>query len=118
MFRIIRTLGKSGVQNDPTSTGQEMALSRRHSGLVLHEFQDQVHNGNVFIANLGLGTTPLDMVKTTYDADQPQFVIDVPLGTTVIPLRLEVVNETEAGTLNEVIWGAANALVGAGTSTE
>src|SRR3990167_705512 len=117
MFRIIRTLGKSGVQNDPTGTGLEMALSRRHSGLVLHEFQDQVHNGNVFIANLGLGTTPLDWVKTAYDADQPQFVIGVPVGTTIMPLRLEVMQETEAGTINEVIWGYANANVGAGTST-
>lgn len=116
-FRIIRTLGKSGVQDSPSSTGQEMALSRRHSGIVLNEFQNEAHQGNVYIANIGVGTTVVDWVKTAYDADQPQFVIDVPAGVTIMPLRLEVMQETEAGTLGEVIWGFANANVGAGTST-
>lgn len=117
-FSTTRTSGKSGVRDDSgQNTPGTHGLSRRGSGLYLHEFQDQAQAGNVYIANIGVGTTVVDWVKTAYDADQPQFVIDVPTGITIMPLRLEVMNETEAGTLGEVIWGFANANVGAGTST-
>ena len=117
IWKTLRTNGKSGVPSQPADFETNPRMSRRGSPLQVHEFQEQAWNGNVYIANIGLGTTVVDWVKTTYDADQPQFVIDVPSGTTIVPLRLEVQQETEAGTLNEVIWGFANANVGAGTST-
>lgn len=82
---------------------------------LLHQFS---LDGRVFGVNLGTDTTPEDFAKTTYDADQPQLVLDVPNNTTVIPLSLRVVLETSAGTLNEVTAGVASVNVGSGTSTE
>ena len=74
-------------------------------------------DGRVFVANVGTASTPVNFAETAYDADQPQFVIDVPSGKTALPLNIKVVLETSAGTLNEIIVGSAAALVGAGTST-
>lgn len=94
-----------------------MAGNSRGAGLVLPEHFAAVAEGRMFVANIGTATTPTSFAKTTYDADQPQFVIDVPSGKAIQPIVLKVVLETEAGTLNEVIWSVSDGLIGAGTST-
>jgi len=73
--------------------------------------------GRVFVANRGTATTPVSFAKTAYDEDQPQLVLRVPEGTTIIPLYCEVVLEDSAGTDNEIIWGVTANDIGNGTST-
>ena len=71
--------------------------------------------GKVFVASAGTVTTPLTAVA--FDADQPEITISVPADTVIIPIRVDVVLESFAGTDNEIIvWRTSNA-IGAGTST-
>jgi len=74
-------------------------------------------DGRLYNAVMGTASTPVDFAKTAYDADQPQFVVDVPTGVTILPLNLLVMFETQAGTINEIIVGVAATLAGSGTST-
>src|SRR3990167_8353236 len=101
-------------QNDQE---RQMAGNRRAEGLVLPAHFNAVSEGRVFVANVGTASTPINFAKTAYDADQPQAVIDVPVGTSIIPLAFKGVMETEAGALNEVIASVSQTLTGAGTST-
>lgn len=94
-----------------------MAGNHRGEGLFLPAHFNAVAEGRVFVVNQGTETTPIAYAKTAYDADQPQLVIDVPVGTTIMPLAMKFVSETEAGTLNEVIFSVSQTLTGAGTST-
>lgn len=71
--------------------------------------------GKLFQTSSGTITTPLQF--KAYDADQPDFVIDVPSGTTIIPVWIQVHEETSAGTINEVLAMVSSGLIGAGTST-
>jgi hypothetical protein len=69
----------------------------------------------VFVASAGSATTPLTAVA--FDLDKPEITISVPTGTTMIPIRVEIVLESFAGTDNEIIvWRTKNAIP-AGTST-
>jgi len=72
--------------------------------------------GRVFHANVGDLTTPVTF-RVAADADQPESVIDVPTGTLIVPINIQVHLEDSAGTNNEIIALANPALVGAGTST-
>lgn len=80
------------------------ALARAIEGLVYH-------------ANIGGANTPVSFAKTTYDADQPQLVIDVPSDKAIIPLGIKVALQDSAGTDNIVRVAASTVNVGAGTST-
>lgn len=99
--------------------GQERVArgNRRGEAVVIPSFLQASFDKRVYQAGIGSASTPVSMAKTAYDADQPQLVIDVPSGVTIVPLELLVSLETSAGTLNEVIWGCAGDNVGAGTST-
>lgn len=101
------------------SEGQErVARGNRRGELVsIPSFLQASFDKKVFQASIGTASTPVSFAKTAYDADQPQLVIDVPSGTTIVPLELEITLEDSAGTDNEVIWGCAGDNVGAGTST-
>lgn len=94
-----------------------MVATPRGSGLVLPEYFAAVAEGRVFVANRGTASTPISFAKTAYDADQPQLVIDVPAGTAIMPLYLEIVLEDAAGTDTEMIWSVSDGLLGSGTST-
>jgi hypothetical protein len=72
--------------------------------------------GKLFTAQLGTLTTPVTF-RVAADADQPEMTIDVPLGTTIIPVSMRVHLEDSAGTDNEIVVQANPALCGAGTST-
>ena len=99
--------------------GQERVSrgNRRGEQIVIPSFLQASFDKKVFQASIGTATTPVSFAKTAYDADQPQLVIDVPAGTTIVPIELTVDLEDSAGTDNEIIWGCAGANVGAGTST-
>ncbi len=71
--------------------------------------------GRLVGVSLGTITTPITF--KAYDADQPELVIDVPSGTTIIPVHIDVYLEDSAGTDNEIIAITATNNVGAGTST-
>lgn len=72
--------------------------------------------GKVFQAQVGTLTTPTTF-RIGIDLDQPELVIDVPEGTTIIPVSIDVYLEDAGGTDTEVVAAANPALCGAGTST-
>lgn len=72
--------------------------------------------GKLFTAQVGSLTTPTTF-RAAIDLDQPELVIDVPSGTTIIPVHVAVYLEDAAGTDNEILAAANPALCGAGTST-
>lgn len=74
--------------------------------------------GRLFHAGTGSASSPSTFTATaSYDATQPELVVDVPSGTTIIPVRMMVYFETSAGTLNEWWAVTSTGVVGAGTST-
>jgi hypothetical protein len=50
-------------------------------------------NGDVFVANGGSASSPATFAGA-YDADGPDFVIDVPDGTTIVPLAINIHYQT------------------------
>ena len=73
--------------------------------------------GKVFFAQQGNAGTKLDFAETAYDEDQPQFAIRVPEKTICIPLSLNLLFDTIAGTGNYIFWSTTTNDIGAGTST-
>ena len=73
--------------------------------------------GRLFQAHIGSATTPVSFAKTAYDSDQPQLVVDVPAGTSILPVKIELHLEDSAGTDNEIMAVVSTTAVGAGTST-
>lgn len=74
--------------------------------------------GEVFVANSGTATTAVTFAGA-YDADGPDMTIDVPSGTTIIPLLIEVHYESVGTTLlQQCIASVSNTLaaVTAGTA--
>ena len=71
--------------------------------------------GKVFQAIHGTVTTPIAFVE--YDADRPDFDLDVPTGVAALLTRIDVYIEAAAGTINEIIATTSNNLAGAATST-
>ncbi len=55
-------------------------------------------NGDVYVANSRF-LTDAGTFAGAYDADGPDFVIDVPLGTTIVPLKIDVYYESVGSTL-------------------
>lgn len=98
-------------------TEKPLRLNRRSEGIVLSPLIQASLDKKVFMAHIGLASTPVSFAKTAYDADQPQLVVDVPDGKTIVPLEILLVLEDSAGTDNEVIALASGTNVGAGTST-
>jgi len=72
--------------------------------------------GRVFNASVGTATTPITF-KTGYTTAQPELAVDVPSGTTIIPIYVGVYLEDSAGTDNEVVMLTSTTAVGAGMST-
>src|SRR5689334_5470783 len=72
--------------------------------------------GRLFLASVGTLTTPVTF-SIGLTALQPSVVVDVPAGTAIIPLYLNVHLEASAGTINEVVFLTSESAIGAGTST-
>jgi len=73
--------------------------------------------GRVYSAIVGSAATPTSFAKTTYDADQPQLVVDVPDSTAIIPIRAQLALQDSAGTNTQILTLASTVNVGSGTST-
>lgn len=90
-------------------------VNRQGSLVVVPQKMQWALEGRVFTSGHGSETTPLTAVA--YDQDQPEFVLSVPTGTTVVPLNIRVHTEGSTGTAKEVIiWRVTNN-IGDGTST-
>lgn len=73
--------------------------------------------GRIFQANYGQGTTTVTC-KTGLTAAQPDTNLDVPFGTSVVPLAIHVAMATMAGTANHIFFQASTGnVVGNGTSS-
>jgi hypothetical protein len=104
---------------DTFSNGQfrNVAINGRGEMVGMPWWQQMVAEGNVFTVNIGDASTPNVFTETAYDQDQPQFGLDVPSGTTIIPLSCTLYWENQAGTDNEFFMRMDDGLLGAGTST-
>ena len=79
--------------------------------------QAKVAEGKVFAANGGRGSGPITFAGA-YDADAPDLHINVPLGTTIIPVYLEVIYEAVGTeTTMEIIGLASSTGSAAATGT-
>lgn len=65
--------------------------------------------GRVFVANGGTDTSPITFAGA-YDPDAADFVIDVPDGTAIIPISIEVNLQVTGASLFEVIMLASRTL--------
>jgi hypothetical protein len=72
--------------------------------------------GRVFNASVGTASTVATFLATWVES-KPQLNIDAPLGTTIIPLRMQVYLEAQAGALTEIFATSGTNNIGAGTST-
>ncbi len=72
--------------------------------------------GRVFVANGGTDTSPITFAGA-YDADAGDFTIDVPDGTAIIPIFVEVNLQTTGASLFEVIMLASRTLVAVSSGT-
>ena len=93
------------------------AASKRKEAIVIPWVHQLVMEGRCYHCDVGTLTTPISHADTTLDPNQPRIAIDVPAGTTIIPLTLDIYVEDSAGTDNEFIWITQTSLCGAGTST-
>ena len=109
--------GSISTAPDGTSV-DEFAVSRRKELINLPWTHSLVLEGKCYHGDIGTLTTPISQADTTLDPNQPRVCIDVPAGTTIIPLTLNIQIENQAGTDNEWIWVTQTSLCGAGTSTE
>jgi hypothetical protein len=98
----------NGVQVDVTGT-------RDGAIYVCDYITGMALEGKLFQVNHGTVTTPITFIA--YDADRPDFALDVPSGVAVIPTRIEVYLEDSAGTDTEIIVTTSNNNTGAATST-
>jgi hypothetical protein len=74
--------------------------------------------GKIFLASHGSASTPINFnAVADYATTKPMLTIDVPAGTTIIPISIQVFFETAVGTLTECFAVAGTGNVGAGTST-
>jgi hypothetical protein len=100
----------------PEHGAVDLRLTPRGEIIGMPFFSQLALDGRVFVANLGKASTPITY-KAAYDADQPEGVIDVPKGTTIIPITIDIAIEEATGAGNEIVIGSAASLAGAGTST-
>ena len=89
-------------------------VNRQGSAVVIDQYLQWSIEGRMFVASAGTETTPLTALA--YDQDQPEFVLSVPTGTSVVVENITVDTEGSTGTAKEVIiWRVTNN-VGNGTS--
>lgn len=74
--------------------------------------------GRVINASVGISITPVTFATTAaWVITQPSLSIDVPSGTMIVPISIQVALQTEAGTLNTVLALTGTSNFGTGTST-
>lgn len=73
--------------------------------------------GRAYTAMVGDEESPISFAKTTYDASQPQFVLDCPAGLAIVPTSIELYLQDAASTDNLVTALTTTLNVGIGSST-
>lgn len=101
-----------------TNDDKRMAVRGARDGSlsVIPEIEMLAREGRIFAANVGTLSTPTTF-RVAIDLDQPELVIDVKDGKTMIPLSIDIYLEAALGTLTEILAKTSQNLVGAGTST-
>lgn len=112
--RVGQYAGFQAPATDETTI--DVRLSRDGSLRTLQLAQTLALAGRVFVVNYGQGTTFVT-AKTGLTAAQPDFDLDVPAGTAVIPLSLSLSFGAMTGTVNHFFVQRGSNLVGAGTSS-
>jgi len=101
----------------PNTQGPNAGLINQHgtpdgAAYVENRMEGWVRKGLVFTANAGTATTPITFAGA-YDADGPDLVVDVPDGTSIIPLFLSVTYEAVGTTLLLETFASASGTLGA-----
>jgi hypothetical protein len=109
------TTGKIRVKNQ-----SDVRLTATPDGAlyIADYYLNMALEGRLFQAFTGSGTSPVTFALS-YAANTPQFVVDVPTATSIIPVRIQVYLEASASanpTPILAVTGTSN--VGAGTSTQ
>lgn len=115
------SLGRAGVASPERSTSDALEkacrLLRDGTLSMADFFVVCAMEGVLCHADVGTVTTPITF-KTGFTVAQPELVVDVDEGYTILPVCLQVHLEDSAGTDNEIAAHASKGTkVGAGTST-
>lgn len=105
----------SPVLDDGSEQGQ--VLDSYGATVTMSEVEKWKRDGKLYFYNRGNTTTPVTYTNTAILYTRPSQVIRVPIGKTIIPIRLANYFEAAAGVINEGVWIACNNDVGAGTSS-
>lgn len=112
----LRVIGQTTSKGRAGNGGNVGVTGTRDGAIYVCDYiQALAMEGRLFNASHGTITTPITFL--TYAAKRPVFALDVPSGTAVIPTKIEVFLEANAGTVTEIIAGTCGNLLGAGTST-
>jgi len=101
----------------PETGGPNAGLILQHgtpdgASYVESRMQSLVRKGTLFTANGGTGSAPATFAGA-FDADGPDFVLDVPSGTSIMPVYLSVTYETVGTTLLLETFASASGTLGA-----
>lgn len=88
----IATVRQNSYGNWSEGQDRRLRINRRAEAVVMPAWQQYVFDGRMFVANGGIGSTVITFAGA-YDADAPDFYLYVPNGTTIIPVRIEVIYE-------------------------
>lgn len=105
------------IDRKTSNIGRSTGLSNQHGTLDGASFTADVNmlralNGDVFVANGGTASSPVTFAGA-YDADGPDFVIDVPDGTTIVPLAINIHYQTVGTTLLLETFASVSGTLGA-----
>ncbi len=114
LFTIAATTLRSRI----TGQGADMRLQSTKDGALYTAdyifgaaLEGRLHN-----ASVGTASTVATFLATWVES-KPQLNIDVPAGVTIIPTRIQVYLEAQAGALTEIFATTGTNAIGAGTST-
>ena len=93
LFELTATTDKQRAQNQ-----EELPLTATPDGAlnVMDHYSGLALEGRVFQAMIGSAASPVSF-PLAFNADRPLFVVDVPVASTIIPLRIQVYFQTIPG---------------------
>lgn len=112
-LRVVRTPQRD--TSDASGNYGDVRANRIGDLYVVEYMEDLAAQGRIFSANMGTVTTPLTFLVTA--ANRPDAWIRVPSGTTILPIKANVVLESAAGTVTEIDVRIAQNDIGNGTSS-
>ena len=96
--------------------GTKAMRGLRDGSLSMADFLEvMIMEGRGYVANMGSVTTPLTFLATA--ANRPDAWLRVPSGTAILPLAVETILESAAGTATEIDIRMAQNDIGNGTSS-